>query len=259
MTNTYPGVTFDLTGRTALVTGGASGIGRAVATAIAEFGANVALVDLPSADFSSAITAIAAAGGRAIDVPADVSDETSITEAVSRVQNDLGPLTLAVNAAGIASSAAAEDMERATWQRLYDVDLTGVFLSCQAEGRAMLANGGGSIVNIASISGVIVNRGIQQAHYNSAKAAVIHLSKALAVEWATRGVRVNALSPGYTMTPMNSRPEVADQVAAFVSETPMQRAAEPEEMAGPAIFLLSYAASFVTGHNLVADGAFTAW
>lgn len=123
----------------------------------------------------------------------------------------------------------------------------------------MLAHGEGSIVNIASMSGSIANRGLTQAHYNSAKAAVIHLSKSLAAEWATRGVRVNALSPGYTMTPMNSRPEVAEQVAVFASETPMQRTAQPEEMAGPAVFLLSPAASFLTGHDLVVDGGFTIW
>jgi NAD(P)-dependent dehydrogenase (short-subunit alcohol dehydrogenase family) len=109
------------------------------------------------------------------------------------------------------------------------------------------------------MSGTIANRGLLQAHYNSAKAAVIHLSKSLAAEWATRGVRVNALSPGYTMTPMNSRPEVAEQVAVFASETPMQRTAQPEEMAGPAVFLLSPAASFVTGHDLIVDGGFTVW
>jgi NAD(P)-dependent dehydrogenase (short-subunit alcohol dehydrogenase family) len=259
MTNTYPGVTFQLDGKTALITGGASGIGRAVGTVVAEYGANIGLVDLPTADFTSAIATIEAVGGRAIAVPADVTDVDSMTAAVARIEDELGPLTLAVNAAGIANAAPAEEMDLAMWQRLYDVDVTGVFISCQAEARAMLAHGEGSIVNIASMSGSIANRGLTQAHYNSAKAAVIHLSKSLAAEWATRGVRVNALSPGYTMTPMNSRPEVAEQVAVFASETPMQRTAEPEEMAGPAVFLLSPAASFLTGHDLIVDGGFTIW
>jgi NAD(P)-dependent dehydrogenase (short-subunit alcohol dehydrogenase family) len=256
---TTPPVTFRLDGDVALVTGGASGIGRAIAIGIAESGAAVALVDLPSADFSASMEAVEAAGGRALAVPADVTDPASMQAAVERAQSELGPLTLAVNAAGIANAAPAEDMELSMWQRLYDVDVTGVFVSCQAEARAMLAGGRGSIVNIASMSGTIANRGLLQAHYNSAKAAVIHLSKSLAAEWATRGVRVNALSPGYTMTPMNSRPEVAEQVAVFASETPMQRTAQPEEMAGPAVFLLSPAASFVTGHDLIVDGGFTVW
>lgn len=259
MTTHYPGVTFALDGKTALVTGGASGIGQAIAVVAAEYGANVGLVDLPSADFAPSLSAIEAAGGRAIAVPADVTDPDSMAAAVRRIEDELGPLTLAVNAAGIANAAPAEDMDLSMWKRLYDIDVTGVFISCQAEARAMLAHGEGSIVNIASMSGSIANRGLTQAHYNSAKAAVIHLSKSLAAEWATRGVRVNALSPGYTMTPMNSRPEVAEQVAVFASETPMQRTAQPEEMAGPAVFLLSPAASFLTGHDLVVDGGFTIW
>lgn len=258
MTKNFPGVTFELEG-SALVTGGASGIGRAIATAAAEYGASVGLVDLPSADFAGAIASIEAAGGRAIAVPADVTDAESMAAAVATIQSECGPLAFAVNAAGIANAAPAEEMDLSMWQRLYDVDVTGVFLSCQAEARAMLENGAGSIVNIASMSGTIANRGLTQAHYNSAKAAVIHLSKSLAAEWAARGIRVNSLSPGYTMTPMNTRPEVAEQVAVFASETPLQRTARPEEMAGPAVFLLSPAASFLTGHDLVVDGGFTIW
>lgn len=259
MTSASSSVSFRLDGQIALVTGGASGIGKAIAVGAAEHGALIGIVDLPTADFSSSIAAVEAVGGRAIAVPADVTDPASMADAVAHIQSELGPLTLAVNAAGIANTAPAEEMELSMWQRLYDVDVTGVFVSCQAEARAMLANGQGSIVNIASMSGTIANRGLLQAHYNSAKAAVIHLSKSLAAEWATRGIRVNALSPGYTMTPMNSRPEVAEQVAVFVGETPMQRAAQPVEMAGPAVFLLSPAASFCTGHDLIVDGGFTIW
>lgn len=259
MTKTYPGVSFRLDGDVALVTGGASGIGQAIAIAVAEQGAAVAVVDLPTADPSATLAAIAAVGGRAIAVPADVTDLAQMQAAVAHIEAQLGPLSLAVNAAGIANAAPAEAMPLTQWQRMYDIDITGVFICCQVEGQAMLAHGRGAIVNIASMSGSIVNRGLTQAHYNSAKAAVIHLSKSLAAEWATRGVRVNSLSPGYTMTPMNTRPEVAAQVAVFASETPMQRTAQPEEMAGPAIFLLSPAASFCTGHDLIVDGGFTAW
>jgi len=150
-------------------------------------------------------------------------------------------------------------MDAAQWQTVIDVDLGGVFKSCQAEGRALLANGGGAIVNIASMSGTIVNRGLLQAHYNASKAAVIHLSKSLAMEWAGRGVRVNAISPGYTATPMNTRPEVAEQVKQFEADTPLGRMATPEEMVGPAVFLLSDASSFVTGIDLIVDGGFVCW
>ena len=123
----------------------------------------------------------------------------------------------------------------------------------------MLEHGRGSIVNIASMSGSIANRGLRQAHYNAAKAGVIHLTKSLAVEWCDRGIRVNALSPGYTATPMNLRPEVAEQVRRFESETPAGRMATVEELVGPAVFLLSDAASFCTGVDLLVDGGFTCW
>jgi NAD(P)-dependent dehydrogenase (short-subunit alcohol dehydrogenase family) len=134
-----------------------------------------------------------------------------------------------------------------------------VFLSCQAEGRAMLEHGGGAIVNIASMSGSIVNRGLLQAHYNASKAGVIQLTKSLAMEWCRRRVRVNSISPGYTATPMNTRPEVAEQVKKFEADTPLGRMASVDEMVGPAVFLLSDAASFCTGVDLLVDGGFVCW
>ena len=253
-----PTLSFALDGRTALVTGGGSGIGQAIALGIAQQGGNVAIADLPGDGPQETLALIAAGGGKAIFVPADVTQAEQLEAAVAQVQRDLGPLTMAVNSAGIANAAPAEDMPLSQWQKVYDIDVTGVFLSCQAEARAMLANGGGSIVNIASMSGSIANRGLLQCHYNSAKAAVIHLSKSLATEWATRGVRVNALSPGYTATKMNTRPEMVDQMEVFAQETPMKRIADPSEIAGPAVFLLSDAASFVTGIDLLVDGGFCA-
>ena len=123
----------------------------------------------------------------------------------------------------------------------------------------MLPQARGAIINIASMSGVIVNRGLLQGHYNSAKAGVIHLTRSLAMEWAARGLRVNAISPGYTLTPMNRRPEVAEQLVAFEADTPVQRIASVDEMVGPAVFLASQASSFVTGANLLVDGGFCCW
>ncbi len=253
---------FGLDDRVALVTGAGSGIGRGIALGIAASGAAVACFDLAGRGLDETCAEIVAATGtpaRALAVSGDVTDRASLVAAVEAAQDRLGPLTLAVNSAGIANAGAAEQMPLDQWQRVIDVDLTGVFLSCQAEARAMFEHGRGAIVNIASMSGSIVNRGLLQAHYNSAKAAVIQLSRSLAMEWSDRGIRVNSISPGYTATPMNTRTEVAEQVRRFEADTPLGRMARVEEIVGPAIFLLSDAASFCTGIDLVVDGGFTCW
>ena len=245
---------FRLEDQVALVTGAASGIGREIALGLAEAGAAVGCVHLN--DPRETVEAI---GARAFGVSADVTDPDSVSAAVAAVEDALGPLALAVNSAGIANATAAEDLPLEQFKRLLDVNLNGDFLCCQAEGRRMLEQGRGVIVNIASMSGTIVNRDLLQVHYNASKAAVIHLSKSLAMEWAPRGIRVNSISPGYTATPMNSRPEVAEQVKRFEADTPLGRMAQPTEMVGPAVFLLSDAASFVTGIDLIVDGGFVCW
>jgi len=251
---------FDLSGETALVTGAGSGIGQRLAVGLAEAGANVACLDLPgSAGLGETVERIAALGRQALRLDGDVTQAADLQRAVARCEADLGPLSVALNCAGIANATAAEDMPEAQWQRMLSVNLNGVFLSCQAEARAMLPRRRGAIVNIASMSGSIVNRGLLQAHYNSSKAAVIHLSKSLAMEWSDRGLRVNSISPGYTATPMNSRPEVAEQVKQFESDTPLGRMASVDELVGPAVFLASRAASFVTGVDLIVDGGFVCW
>lgn len=251
---------FSLDTEVAFVTGAGSGIGQAIALGLAEAGADVACFDLPgSATQPETVKRITAMGRRALDLRGNVTAAEDLASAVERVEKELGPMTVAVNCAGIANATAAEEMPQEQWQKVIDINLTGVFLSCQAEGRVMLPRKRGSIVNIASMSGTIVNRGLLQVHYNASKAGVIHLSRSLAMEWAGRGIRVNAISPGYTLTPMNLRPEVAEQTKAFAADTPVQRMATPDEMAGPAIFLSSKAASFVTGIDLIVDGGFVCW
>jgi NAD(P)-dependent dehydrogenase (short-subunit alcohol dehydrogenase family) len=252
-------VNFSLVGEVALVTGAASGIGKAIAQAVADSGASAGLVDLTEQANADTAEAISEAGGRCLPIAADVTQLAEVRAAVEQTEDAFGPLSLAVNSAGIANAAPAETLSLDQWQRVYDVDVTGVFLSCQAEAEAMLRNGRGSIVNISSMSGTIVNRGLQQVHYNSAKAAVSHLTRSLAMEWVDRGVRVNAVSPGYTATPMNTRPEMVDLVEKFSEEIPMGRYADPEEIAGPVVFLLSPAASYCTGVDLLVDGGFTCW
>ena len=250
---------FSLAGRSAVVTGAASGIGRAIALGLADAGADVGCLDRSREGLHDTVAAIVDRGRRAHAVAADVTDEVHLDAALSELEATLGPVSIAVNCAGVASAAPAEELSLSEWNRVIGINLTGVFLSCRLQARRMLKHGNGSIINIASMSGVIVNRGLTQAHYNASKAGVIHLSKSLAMEWVGRGIRVNSISPGYTATPMNTRPEVAEQVKQFESETPMARMATVTEMVGPAIFLASDAASFCTGIDLLVDGGFVCW
>ncbi len=251
---------FDLSGKVALVTGAGSGIGQCIALGFAQAGADVACLDRRGDDgLAETLAMVMQTGRRGLALKVDVTDPEALAEAVVQTERALGPLKIALNAAGIANANAAEDMDLAQYQTLMDINLKGVFLSCQAEARAMIGNGGGAIINIASMSGVIVNRGLQQAHYNASKAGVIHLSKSLAMEWVGQNIRVNSISPGYTATPMNTRPEMAHQTREFERQTPMGRMASVQEMVGPAVFLASNAASYCTGVDLLIDGGFCCW
>ncbi|SDY68625.1 glucose 1-dehydrogenase [Tessaracoccus flavus] len=252
-------VSFSLEGKVALVTGASKGIGQAIARALADAGALVACTARSRSSLDETLRLISDEGGIAIPVEWDVRDPHAAQPAVDLVERELGPLALAVNNAGIGAGTPALDITPDQWRSVYETNVDGLFWSCQAEGRAMIANGGGAIVNIASISGSIANRNLTQAQYNSGKAAVIHLTKSLAVEWAPVGIRVNSVSPGYTRTPMNERPEVADLVAEFADTTPLGRLAEPGEIAGPVTFLLSPAASYITGADLLVDGGYCCW
>jgi len=251
---------FRLDGTVAFVTGAGSGIGQAIAVGLAGAGADVGCFSRKtSAGLDDTVERVRGLGRRAVALRGSVTEEGDLEEAVSTLERELGPLRVAVNSAGIANAAPAEDMSTAQWHELVNVNYTGVFRSCRAEARAMFAHGGGSIVNVSSMSGWIANRGLCQAHYNSSKAAVSHLTRSLAMEWVDRNVRVNAISPGYTLSPMNRRAEVAEQRKRFEAETPMGRMAEVEEMIGPAVFLSSRAASYCTGVDLVVDGGFVCW
>ena len=252
---------FDLQGEVALVTGAGSGIGQRIAVGLAEAGADVACFDLPqqAQGLEATVGRIRTLGKRVIFQTGDVTNASDLARTVSEVEKQLGALTIGMNCAGIANAAPAEEMPYDQWRKVHAINVDGVFLSCQAQARVMLPRKKGAIVNIASMSGSIVNRGLLQTHYNSSKAAVIHMSKSLAMEWSARGVRVNSISPGYTATPMNLRPEVAEQVKIFERDTPLGRMATVEEMVGPAVFLVSRAASFCTGIDLIVDGGFVCW
>ncbi|MFZ3572213.1 SDR family oxidoreductase [Streptomyces sp. BH097] len=256
---TFTPASFSLQDKPAFITGAGSGIGQAIALGFAASGADVACFDRNAEAAQATADKITALGRKAIALSGDVTDPESLRAAVTAAVEALGPIRTAVNSAGVAGATAAEDMSPEDFRRVVDINLTGAFLSAQAEARVMLEHGGGSIVNIASMSGTIANRGLLQAHYNASKAGVMHLTKSLATEWADRGIRVNSISPGNTLTPMNERPEVAENLKVFAAETPMGRIANVQEMVGPAVFLASDAASYITGSDLLVDGGYVCW
>jgi NAD(P)-dependent dehydrogenase (short-subunit alcohol dehydrogenase family) len=247
---------FSLKGRNALVTGGARGIGRSLAEALAEAGANVAIVDVNLALAESTAQDIQKLGVEVLAVGLDVIDAAQVSSVVERIHAQWGRLDIAVNSAGIARRSPSEQIEEAEWDAILKVNLKGVFLCSQAEGRVMLAQGSGSIINVASMSGQIVNRPQQHAHYNASKAGVVQVTRTLAAEWASRGVRVNSISPGHTNTPMTAHASAVDRET-WVSNTPMARLGEPSDLQGAVIYLASDASSYVTGHDLIVDGGYT--
>lgn len=248
---------FDLSAGAAIVTGAAGGIGRHIALGLARRGAGVVCVDRAGQDVASLVQEIEREGGEAIACGADVADEDSMSTAVAEGERRFGAIAYAVNGAGINIAAEALEMTQAQWDQVVAVNMTGILMSCRAQARAMLRRGGGSIVNIASMSASIVNRHQHQIAYYASKAAVKHMTRSLAAEWAGRNIRVNCISPGYTITPMLKAPEAT--LAGFREMTPLGRLAEAGEMVGPTVFLLGEAASYVTGHDLRIDGGYTAW
>ena len=248
---------FSLKGRTSLVTGGGQGIGRAYAQALAEAGADVAIVDINPTTAKIAADELAALGVRSLAIQTDVTVSEQVQRMVKTILDAWGHLDIGVNNAGIGNWANAEDMLEADWDKVIAVNLKGVFLCAQAEGRVMLTQGYGKIINTASMSASIVNRPQNQVAYNASKAGVVHLTHSLAAEWAGRGVRVNCISPGYTRTPLVD--QVGHLVPGWLKDIPMGRMAEVTDLQGALIFLASEASDYVTGHDLVVDGGYMTW
>lgn len=246
---------FDLSGKNGYVTGGGSGLGRAIAFGLAEAGAAVVVSDINQSAAEEVTKEICARGGRALALRTDIARKAEVEELVRVTGEQVGGLDFAFNNAGILKIIKPEDLSEQDWQEELDVDLTGVFLCAQAAGRYMIAHGGGKIVNTASISGMVVNSGLT---YSVAKAGVIQLTRVLALRWAKHRVFVNCLSPGYIRTGMTvphlRRPEVEQEM---LRQTPLRRLGEPSDLVGAALFFASAASDFVTGHNLVVDGGVT--
>ena len=194
----------------------------------------------------------------AVGIQTDVTRKAEVTAMVAAVVERWGRLDIGVNNAGIAQGGPAEELSEEDWDAVLEVNLKAVFLCCQAEARVMLPRGYGKIINTASMSATIVNRPQCQANYNAAKAGVVQLTRSCAAEWAARGVRVNCISPGHTITPMTQgMPEHVRAI--WRSNTPMGRLGDPSDLQGAVVYLASDASDYVTGHDLIIDGGYVLW
>ncbi|MFL5258898.1 MAG: SDR family NAD(P)-dependent oxidoreductase [Hyphomicrobiales bacterium] len=251
-----------LDGRVAVVTGAGQGIGAACAEALAEAGAKVVLADML---FERVEAQLAALGRNKYDVHGatlDVTRSSDVEALASKVVADFGRVDVLVNNAGVArSNVRAEDTSDDHWRFHMDVNVDGLFWCCRAFGRQMLEQGSGAIVNVGSMSGFIVNKPQPQSFYNASKAAVHQLTRSLAAEWGSRGVRVNAVAPTYIETPLTSFGIKEDPAMyrTWLDMTPMGRVGQPEEIASVVHFLASDAASLMTGSIVLVDGGYTCW
>lgn len=249
---------FDLSGRTAVIVGAGGGIGGAIASTLGAAGARIISVDRTlnianrnAKDLGSSLLS---------SFEVDICDRESVVAMSDAIHEQIGAVDILVNSAGVVDNTPAEDMTAEQWRWVLGVNLDGLFWCCQCFGKQMLKRNDGTIVNIASMSGLVVNKPQPQISYNSSKSGVIMLTKSLAAEWSDRGVRVNAVSPGYIDTDLTKRGlEKSEWRDIWFDMTPMARAGKPCEIANAAWFLASDAATFATGSNLVVDGGYTSW
>jgi NAD(P)-dependent dehydrogenase (short-subunit alcohol dehydrogenase family) len=247
----------DLKDRIAVVIGGTSGIGRAIAHGLAQAGADVVPSSRRADQVEVAAGEIEALGRRSLRVPSDVSDRSSLEALLKETTNAFGHVDILVNSAGRTKRAPTIDFEETDWNDILDTNLTGTLRACQVFGRHMIARGYGRIINIASLSSFVSLHEV--AAYSASKAAVASLTKSLAIEWAPYGVCVNAIAPGVFRTALNQKLlDESERGREFLTRTPMRRFGKVEELAGAAVFLASDAASFVTGEVLTVDGGFLA-
>jgi NAD(P)-dependent dehydrogenase (short-subunit alcohol dehydrogenase family) len=249
-----------LDGRGALVTGGGQGIGRAFAHALGEAGARVAVVDREASRAQLVADELRGKGVESLPIVADVTQDGAPATFVQRVVREWGSLEIAVNNAGVNRNSAAEETTPEEWDEVMRLNVRSVFLGCQAEARVMLEAGYGKIVNTASMSSLIVPHPQKQAAYNTSKAAVAHLTRTLAAEWADRGVRVNAISPGIIRTALIEGSEaLRPLVGRWLQDIPLGRLGEVTDLQAAVVFLACEASDYMTGHNLVIEGGQTLW
>ena len=255
-----PSELFDLSGKVAIVTGGGSGIGRQMATGLAEAGASVVLCARKPERCEQVAEELRSLGVRALGLRCDVRAPTEVQKVVDLARADFGRIDILVNNAGTSWGAPAEDHPLEGWQKVIDVNLTGVFLFAQAAGRVMIEQGGGKIVNIASVAafGGAPPELMNAVAYHASKAGVVGLTRDLATKWAGHGINVNAIAPGWFPSDMN-RVLLDAQPDAYLEHIPLRRFGGPDDLKGAVVFLASRASDFVTGQTLIVDGGQSAW
>jgi NAD(P)-dependent dehydrogenase (short-subunit alcohol dehydrogenase family) len=253
---------FRLDGKRMFVTGGSRGFGRVIALAAAEAGADIVLNARDAAALERTADEVRMLGRKVWTYTADIADPSTCEETCRKVLAEPGGIDILVNNVGGRNlDVAVEATDIATWSKFIDLNLTHVFLCTKMIGGAMLDRKSGRVINIASISGMVANRGIAGRHYETAKAAVIHFTRATAADWAPRGVTVNAICPGLFMTEANQKwaKHSPAAIETFIKQVPMGRTGEPDEIGPLAIYLASPASSYVTGASFVIDGGYTLW
>lgn len=250
---------FDLTGKTAIVGGGAGGIGRALALGLADYGADVAVTSRGLEKLEKVAGEIRNRGRKALAIPADIIDEKSVQDMVTRTLNEFGHIDILVNAAGLAIRKPAEDFPIDEWQQVMDVNTRGTFLCCKAVGKVMIKQHGGKIVNMSSVRGRY-GLPVDYAAYCPSKGAVDTLTRTLACEWAKHNILVNAVAPTVVETEL-TKPALADPEYAkrMKARIPLGRWAMPDDIVGATIFFASKASDFITGQVLYIDGGVTTW
>lgn len=250
---------FDLSGRVALVTGGSIGLGRQMAEGLAEMGASLCLCARKVDRCQQAAEELAKLGAKTLALSCDVKDPASVKETVAKTLESFGHIDILINNAGISWGAPVEEMTLEQWNKVMDTNLTGTFLFSQAAGKAMIAQGRGKIINVASVAGMGgASAEMQAIGYHASKGGVIAFTKDLACKWAPHNIQVNAIAPGWFPTHMSGW-IVEHHKDLLLSKIPMQRFGGDDDLKGAAVFLASDASAYVTGHVLVVDGGQTAW
>ncbi len=246
---------FRLDGKKAFVTGGARGIGKYAAIALAQAGADIAIIDRDMEPAQAAAEEIAAFGTRTLAVGADVSEYSDVQSMMVKILSEFGTVDIAFNNAGICINKNTQEMSLEEWKKVIDINLTGIYLTAKAAGMVMVAKKAGSIINTGSMAGHIIPEPQYHCAYSASKAGVIHLTKSLAAEWGIHNVRVNSISPGYIDTGLTQ----AVQRRSWIERVPLKRIGKPEDLQGAVVYLASDASSFTTGSDILVDGGFCCW